>query len=180
MANVSTAKPKTGGAFYRAPIGTTLPTDATTALDAAFKPLGYISEDGMTNSNTADVSEITAWGGDVVANGQTTKPDTFAATFIEQSVELLKAVYGDDNVTGTFDAGVTVKATSAEAKKYAWVVEMVMTEGIKRIVIPEGKITEVGDIVYSDSDVVGYETTISAYPDASGVTHYEYMLNAAD
>ena len=45
--NVTAAKPKIGGAVYSAPLGTTLPKDATTALDKAFKALGYISEDGL-------------------------------------------------------------------------------------------------------------------------------------
>ena len=30
---VTVSKPKVGGAVYRAPLGTTPPTDATTALD---------------------------------------------------------------------------------------------------------------------------------------------------
>ena len=36
-ANVTTGKPKVGGAVFRAPVGTTLPTDASTALNSAFK-----------------------------------------------------------------------------------------------------------------------------------------------
>ena len=37
VSNVTAGKPKIGGAVFRAALGSTLPTDATTALDAAFK-----------------------------------------------------------------------------------------------------------------------------------------------
>ena len=59
-------KPKTTGAIWVAPVGSTLPTDATTALDAAFKCLGYASEDGVTNANSPDTDTVKAWGGDTV------------------------------------------------------------------------------------------------------------------
>ena len=175
--NVTVSKPKVGGAVYRAPLGTVLPTDATTALDAAFKSLGYISEDGLTNANSPESDSKKAWGGDTVLNYQTGKPDTFQFTLLEAlNVEVLKTVHGDANVTGELATGITVKANSDEAEDCACVVETVLKGGtVKRIVVPCAKITELDDIVYADEEPLGYGVTLSATADTDGNTHYEYI-----
>ena len=175
---VSVGKPKVGGAIHRAPLGTALPTDATAALNEAFVSLGYVDENGLVNSNSAESSSIKAWGGDTVANPQGSKADTFKFALIEAlNVEVLKSVYGDDNVTGDLDNGIVIKSNNTENENFAWVVDMILKGGVqKRIVVPSASVTTVGDITYKDDSVIGYETTISAVADTNGNTHYEYIV----
>ena len=176
--NVSVGKPKVGGAIFRAPAGTALPTDAKTTLNAAFAPVGYISDSGVVNSNSPSSDSVKAWGGDTVCNYQTEKPDTFKFTMLESLRDtVLKAVYGDSNVSGTLTDGLTVKANSTEQARCAWVIDMILQNStLKRVVIPGAKVTAVGDITYVDGQPIGYEVTLSAEPDSSGNTHYEYLV----
>ena len=173
--NVAAGKPKVTGAVFRAVTGTTAPTSATTSLAADFKGMGYVSDDGVTNANSPESSDLKAWGGDTVLTTQTGKTDTFQFKMIEVlNADVLKAVYGSTNVT--VSAGeTTIKANSAEAEEGVWVLDTILGTYMKRIVIPHGKITEIGDIVYKDDEALGYEVTISATPDSAGNTHYEYI-----
>lgn len=178
--NVTVAKPKVGGAIYKAPIGTTLPKTATETLNEAFVSLGYVSEDGLTNSNSMTSEEIKEWGGNIVYSSETEKNDKFTFKLIEAlNVDVLKTVYGESNVTGNLEAGIAIEANSEPQKEFAWVVDTILKGGIlKRMVVPNAKITEVGDIGYKLSDLLGYETTLTAYPDPNsekGTTHYEYI-----
>lgn len=183
MANKTTAaKPKIGGAVYVAPAGTTLPTDATTALDSAFKSLGYISDSGLVNSNTLSSNTVKAWGGDEVLDISEGRSDSFKYTLLDAtSAEVLKEVFGDENVTVDEETGtITVKSKSSiEMPEKVYVIEMILkNNALKRITIPNGKVTAVGDVTYSDSAAVGYETTLKATADTDGNTHYEYIKTA--
>lgn len=176
--NVSAAKPPVGGSISVAPAGTTLPTDATTALANTFTKLGYVTEDGLTNSNTLNTDDIKAWGGDTVLTLYQGREDEFKYTLLEAlNVDVLKQTYGAENVTGSLSTGITVAVKSnIQLPEQVVVADMVLKDGaLKRIVIPRAIVSDVGDITYSDSDAIGYETTLKCLPDASGNTHYEYI-----
>ena len=178
---VSVGKPKTGGAFSYAASGAVLPEDATSALSGAYKNLGYISEDGLVNSNSPTSDKIKAWGGDVVLVVQTEKPDTFKFTLIQAlNADVLAFVYGENNVDGsTLEAGIKVSANSDEQPMRVMIFDMILADNtLKRVVIPNGKISEIGDITYADESAVGYELTVEALPDTTGNTHYEYIKKA--
>ena len=176
VTNVSAGKPNATGSIYRAPLGTTLPTDASTALNEAFVCLGYASDDGVKNEHSTE-DTIKAWGGDVV---YTTKEDKFTFTLIESiNADVLKAAHGSDNVTGAISTGITVAVNDKNEAPTSWVIEMLLNhDTLKRIVIPKGIVTEVGEIEYKDEDVIGYELTVVAGEDGSGNTHYEYIKTA--
>lgn len=178
--NVSVGKPKAGGAIFYAPLGTTLPTNASTDLDQAFVCLGYVSENGLTNSNSPSADQVKAWGGDTVLTLQTDRDDTFQFTLLEGlNVDVLKAVYGADKVSGTMAAGITVCANSQDIPACAWVFNMILTGNVqKRIVIANGKLSKLGDIVYKDNEAIGYEVTLQAMPGPESFdydTHKEYI-----
>ena len=177
---IGAGKPNISGAIYRAAVGATLPTDATTTLDTTvFTELGYASEDGITNSESTETSETKAWGGDTVNSSQTAFTDKFKVKFLEAlNADVLSTVHGSDNVTGTLATGITVAVNSSDKTPYSWVVDMIINGANKRVVVPSAKVTEMSDVVYKSTEVVGYEVTLTATPDSAGNTHYEYIYKA--
>lgn len=178
--NVSFGKPKATGAVFVAPYGTTLPTDATTALNAAFKGLGYVSEDGLVNSVETDTENVNAWGGDLVLVGQTSFAETFTVNLIETNADALKVYYGEDNVSVVGDA-IKITQNSAMLPNVSVVFELVLTGGrVKRIVVPNAQIADrSSEITYVDGEAIAYPAVFTAYPDSSGNTHTEYIAVVA-
>ena len=178
--NVTSAQPDIAGAIYRAPLGTAVPNNAYSDLDPAFKNLGYVSDDGLTNSNSPETETKKAWGGATILTSQTGRPDTLKYKLVEAlNVEVLKSVYGDNAVTGALDTGITVDANNKQLHGSCYVVDMVLKDdSLKRIVIPNATLTSLGDVVYKDGEIVGYEVTLTALPDENGSTHKEYIISA--
>lgn len=157
----------TGGVFG-APTGTDLPTDNVEDLDGAFDDLGYVSEDGVTQSIASEVTTIKAWqNGDTVRKIETSHDVSYSLKFLETSDAVLAAYYGNSA------AGV-VEIRAGQGVRQAWVIEVEDDDDVIRIVIPDGQITAREDVQYVNGDAVMYGVSISCYPDADGVKAYLY------
>lgn len=166
------------GALYKAPVGTTLPVTATAALHGAFTDLGYLSEDGVVMTTETNVETIRAWQrGDTVRKVQTEHDTMFAFTLIESKNAAFKAFFGDDNVTGAAD-DVTIEVNADEGVSAAWVLQVIDTDALIRVVIPNAQVTERGEVQFVNGAPVGYPITVTAYPDASGNKAYIYTAES--
>jgi len=178
---VLSGRPNVTGAVTVLDIGSTLPTDASTAV-AGGTALGYVGDDGLTNSYSRDSEQIREWGGRIVRVLQTDVTDTWALAFIQSaSSDVLKAVWGDTEVTvvaavpGTSGEKITVARDGAPLPAKVFVFDMVDAGNKRRVVLPNAQITETEDIAYQRGAAVQYGVTITAYPDENGVSSYEYL-----
>lgn len=181
-ANITSTNPADGGELHRAPLGSTLPVDAIADLDAAFNGLGFTGEDGFVVSQNRSTEDKRAYGGDVVYSLQTEYGVSIQVTVYEsQNAEVLKTVFGDDNVTVDGVTGTTtVKYNKKRLPRSVFVTDHVTDQGLLRQVVPVGQVTEVGDITLVHTDILMYQLTITAYPDADGNYMYEYRTVDAE
>lgn len=164
------------GGLYHGVAGTPIPTDATTALNIALKELGYLTEDGVTQTIDEDTETIRAWqNGETVRVVQTSHEVTYEFSLLETSALTLETYYGNHTVDG--GAGTT-QIKAGQGKRGRWVLHVI--DGIYkvRIVVPDGQVTERGDIEYVNGNAIMYPLTVTCYPDSAGVKAYLYTAAA--
>lgn len=178
--NVTAGKPNTSGAVFTAPAGTTLPTSASATLNSAFKDMGFVSEDGVTKSTSISTTTIKEWGGAPVLVTQDEKIISVKLKLIEyKRKDVHSFVHGSANVTESGGA-ITIVNNAADPGEQAMVIDMILRGNIPyRMVIPRGKITSIGDIVYKTNEAIGYDIEIATMLDDSGNSVYEYIAAAA-
>ena len=71
---------------------------------------------------------------------------------------------------------ITVKHNAKDRSPRVYVFDFELTDGRRqRTVIPNGKVTEVGETVYNSTEAIGYEVTVTCSPDANGDSVIEYI-----
>lgn len=188
--NVYAAEPLATGTCFVAPLGTAALTktdfEDTDPLPAAWVDLGQIGEDGYTETKDVNLEDKRNFGGRVVKVLQTEVTYTYKFVFLESiNADVLKAVYGADNVTvtaatATEGALVEVQKTSQKLPHQMWCIDTWDSDlGARyRSFIPDGQIVEIGDVTLVHSDTVSYEVTLRAFEDDAGVAIYTWVQDS--
>lgn len=179
--SVAASKPKVGGGLYQAPLGTPLPTTETTTLNAAFKALGPISQEGIKPSRDTSVEKIKEWDGSTLASLLTDESRAFEVVLYGYfDVEVQQWIYGVSNVTvtaATAAAGTKMAIVDKGGKpdNCVVVIDMRHDKKVHRVVIPNADCVVTDEGQWAGSNLKSYTVTIEAIKDASGNRVYEYL-----
>lgn len=165
-----------GGYLYRAPIGTTLPTDATTALGSSFVFVSVISRDGVTTAHESEVIEENDWADKPIFTETTNERVRKTMTLLSNTMEAAKCKYGDTAVTGTASAFSVKHGLNAPREEYVYVWETLINKKTKkRSVMPRGKVTANDNVQEQPGSVLGAPITITGlYDDTADCSLTDY------
>lgn len=159
MGSTLSINPAADGIAYVAPVGSTAPTDTSTAVNASFVDLGYVSEDGLIGAMSADFTDIKNWKGTTVKKVQTGSEITFKLKFLQTTRKTLELYTG-----GRFGATDVLKIDGPVRDARAWVFDILdPTNKVLRVYCPNAEVTDRDDWSLQNSDT-GFGLTITAYP----------------
>lgn len=180
VAEIQVSQAVVAGALFSAPSGTTLPTNATTALAGTFLNLGYVGEDGVKPARDVSVDEVKDMNGSVLRRVQTEFSKQFEATMLQVTNEdLNNLIFGDVNVTVTAAGGGASRKIAILDKGEVSGLGVIVVEtrdGLARDrrVFPVAQVTSMEEGPLVGNAVQSYTLTVSAYPDSSGNFEYHY------
>jgi hypothetical protein len=132
------------GTVYVAPVGTTQPTDPTSAPAAAWVDLGYITEDGATFTDSKEIEDILAWQSFYPVRKIVTGKEASASFALRQWNEnSIPLAFGGGSVTNP-STGVWryVPPNPEDLDERALMIDWQDGDKNYRLIIPKGLVTE--------------------------------------
>lgn len=162
---------------YTAPTGSTLPTDTSTALNAAFTAVGLMSEDEIVRTRNVDRNELRSLGGRLVRVKRSAQSMQFAFTALE-NIHKVFTVANPGSTAATATGTTTRTYKEQTTVNLAVVIHAVEGTNITRIVIPTGEIFADGDTTMGPSGMYQTPMTLMVYPDSTGTLFTEITNDA--
>jgi hypothetical protein len=180
VAEIAAPSPKVTGGVFFAPFGTTLPTDSTTALAAAFLTLGRVEQNGIERTEDRPEGKQYDWGGRLIAILQ----DHYGLQLKFKLLQMMdanvqSAAHGKANVTVTPPTATTGTLITAQINGNLldtgiFVFDAYYQKMTARLVLPYARPTTVAGPKWSHKELATFDMTVEALPDDTNNFAYEY------
>lgn len=143
------------------------PQDVAERMDMS--SAGYITSDGVAESEDRTTEKILDWNLDVIDVVETDYGLQLTVTFAEAAnAEVLKFIYGEDKVTVT-PTGVYVKKGSRDLEDRCIMFDIKGKGGAKgRGFADVCQVASIGEITYAKAGIIQYQATIDVLTDVTG------------
>lgn len=166
------------GFMFLAPVGTALPTkfdiDAEKDL-TAFENVGFVSEDGIEDSQSDDSSDVVDMYGNVIYTTYTNTQRTIAFKPLEGSLIVSQMLYGKENVTN-IEGGIKVAHNGDWHSTFAGVYLGTLRNGARIVKTWEKLQTaEIDTLTTKTGEIEARQVTMKALAGSDGKTNgYTY------
>lgn len=172
----------TGAVYVDITAAGTAPTSSSSAVNAAYKDMGYISEDGVTLTmpDSGEATNLKAWQGNAtVRTVRTTSEDNpqLSFTVVETAPEVIK-VWSGATVTssvadGTFDFDISDLRGHVRA-----ILDVVDGAELIRVYAPYAIVQSVGEVNLTSTDLIGWQITLDLERDATLGCNFRSWMTA--
>lgn len=152
------------GSINLAPVGTALVAGTTGTLNAAFLPLGYLSEDGLEENFEISREQITAWQNAATVREVVTQAKMmYSGTLIETTKTNVEAYYGTTVTQSAPHGTYTINPGGSSGVK-ALTVTILDGSDIKVVTCARAEVFKGGDAIkYASGEAIGYPVEIVCY-----------------
>lgn len=158
------------GELFFAPLGTALPTDASTALAVDFTGLGFVDENGLGENWEDSVDDIIAWQNSVnVRSARTESKLSLSFTLIETTGHVLELFHPGSTMTDVAVDNFQMDVVAPVADPRVFVANVIDGSRLIRLSFPNAELVERGEVPYRNGDSIMYPITLRAYPDANNL-----------
>ncbi len=158
------------GALWRAPAGTTLPTDSVTAWGAAFKNLGYATDTGFAIKQALSTSPIKGWQSIEQLRLVTTDLIRTLLFELEQTnADTLALAWGGATITPTTGGAYSLELSSS-SEVFESIIGIDWNDGTtsQRLIVQRAALTMLPEIKFTRTGAVTYPLEFQALVPADG------------
>lgn len=160
------------GAIWKAPVGSTAPTDSTTALAGAWLNLGYVSN-GFEITQELKTKEIEVWQSlEIVRQIATGLSRTVQFEAVESNNQTVALAFNGATITaGTAGAYTMSVPSSYQQTEFALVLDATDGTTSMRVYIPRAVLNAVPKITAGREDAITYNFEIQVLQPSDGTSN---------